>query len=135
MDQFRERFRDETYFPKPLGRSWVVSTLTKFVKNDLPGLGGVATKATGVREWKKVVEKFETLIFQFVNETMSKGRDSALTNSMFAAMATGGQPAVGAQNLGAGYLFWTEDRTGDVADVALQARFDAMPAKEQNCAD
>ena len=109
--------------------------MTKFVKNDLPGLGGVATKATGVREWKKVVEKFETLIFQFVNETMSKGRDSALINSMFAAMATGGQPAVGAQNLGAGYLFWTEDRTGDVADVALQARFDAMPAKEQNCAD
>jgi len=80
-------------------------------------------------------QKFETLIFQFVNETMSKGRDSALTNSMFAAMATGGQPAAQAQNLGAGYLFWTEDRTGDVADVALQARFDAMPATEQNCAD
>ena len=88
-----------------------------------------------MREWKKVVEKFETLIFQFVNATMSKGRDSALTNSMFAAMAAGGQPAAQAQNLGAGYLFWTEDRTGDVVDVALQARFDAMPATEQNCAD
>ena len=108
MDQFRERFRDETYFPKPLGRSWVVSTLTKFVKNELPGLGGVANKATGVREWKKVVGKYETLIFQFVNETMSKGKDSALTNSMFAAMGAGG--AAQAQNLGASWLLVLDRR-------------------------
>ena len=29
-----------------------------------------------VREWKKVVKTFETIIFQFVNETMSKGKVS-----------------------------------------------------------
>ena len=132
MEAFRSRFKEETYFDKPFGREWVIPSLDKWVKHELVKLGGVATSKTDIRTWKKMHLKYSSIIFESVNAIMSKGKDPSLTNSMLAAMGGGGQAH---QNLGEGYMFWTEDQTGDVQSVAMQARFDALPVPEQNCCD
>ena len=132
MAAFRERFRDETYFKKPLDRGWDIPALKRFVKDDLPKLGGKVTKKTAARTWKKVSEGYEEIMYDYVSTLMSKGKDPALANSMLAAMGA----APGARgNLGDGFMFWTKDRTGDINDAALQAEFNAMSVQEQNCAD
>ena len=51
MEAFQTRFGDETYMPKPLGREWDLSgmpQLAKFLKVELPKLGGKATKSIKV---------------------------------------------------------------------------------------
>ena len=133
MDEFRARFKEETYFKKPQGREWDISALKTFVKTTLPTLGGVVTKNTGIREWNRIIEKYENIIFEFINQLMSKGRDSALTNSMVAAMGSGSGER--STMLGEGYMFWCKDRTGDDPSPDMQARFEAMAQEQQECCD
>ena len=125
MAAFRERFRDETYFKKPLDRGWDIPALKRFIKDDLPKLGGKVTKKTAARTWKKVSEGYEEIMYDYVSTLMSKGKDPALANSMLAAMGVGAAPGARG-NLGEGFMFWTKDRTGDIEDAALQAEFNAM---------
>jgi len=54
MEAFRKRFQEETYFDKPLGRDWVVRSLDKWVKGELAKLGGLVTRKTDIRSWKKI---------------------------------------------------------------------------------
>ena len=133
MEAFRKRFQEETYFDKPLGRDWVVPSLDKWVKGELAKLGGLVTRKTDIRTWKKIHSKYSSIIFEHINAIMSKGKDPSLTNSMISAMGAGQQQAH--RNLGEGYIFWTEDQTGDSLRAGMQARFNAMPDSEQNCCD
>ena len=132
MEAFRMRFQEETYFDKPLGRIWEIPSLGKWVKGEFAKLGGVVTRETDIRTWKKIHLKYSSIIFEHINAIMSKGKDPSLTNSMIAAMGAGQQAH---QSLGEGYLFWTEDQTGDGVGAGMQARFNALPASEQNCCD
>ena len=120
MAAFRDRFKDETYFDKPHGREWTIPALDKWLAAGLKELGGVVTKKTDIRIWGQIESKYAGIIFEFINAIMSKGRDPSLTNNMLAAMGQNGQAH---QNLGEGYVFWTEDQTGSNPDPAMQVRF------------
>ena len=80
------------------------------MKGELANLGGVVTRKTDIRTWKKIHLKYSSIIFEHINAIMSKGKDPSLTNSMIAAMGAGQQAH---RNLGEGDLFWTKDQTGE----------------------
>ena len=71
MAAFRERFRDETYFEKPLDRGWDIPALKRFLKEDLAKLGGKVTKKTASRTWKRVSESNEEITYNYVSTLMS----------------------------------------------------------------
>ena len=126
MKAFRERFREESWFPKPQNRTWtnIEKALERFISSELKKSGGKISKSTLKRDFDRFRTSYQSLFFQQVNDFLK--RDVGVKNGLFAAMGAG------AATLAEGHVYWMKDVTGD--DDSLQADFDALNEREQRCA-
>ena len=125
MQAFSERFREESWFKKPLDRTWpeIEKKVSRFVKEGLKKLGGAVSKDTSTRDFNRFKVAYESLFFTIVNDLLK--RDVGVKNGLYAAMGAG------ASQLGAGHVYWMKDMTGDIAEH--QAEFDGLSQREQGC--
>ena len=132
MKGFTNRYREETYFKRPLGREWTVKTFAPFVLKMKADHGGIVTKQTTPREFARIVKLYESFWLDHLNLLLRK--DDAVKNGMLAALgvAVAETPAA---NMGAGFIFWQDDPHGGDNSPEMQARFDALPQSEQDRCD
>ena len=121
MECFERRFRKKTHFEKPMGRGWTSKSFDAHMKRQNDEWGGPITEETSIRNYEKIISNYESVWYSFTNSLLCA--DVAVKNSMFASM---GIAQAGQQSMGAGYIFFTKDPTGDVVDDDLQDEFDAL---------
>jgi hypothetical protein len=126
MRAFRERFREESWFPKPQNRTWpaVLKALEAFHNTELKKVGGKVMKETSKRDFVRFKVLYQSMFFQVINDFLK--RDVGVKNGLFAAMGAG------ASTLGEGHVYWMKDITGDTP--GLQAEFDGLDPRQQRCA-
>ena len=130
MERFKRRFRKKTHFEKSLGRDWTSKSFDAHMKRQNDEWGGRTTKETSIRNYEKIISNYELVWYSFTNLLLRT--DMAVKNSMFASM---GIAQAGQQSIGAGYIFFTKDPTGDIGDNNLQDKFAALSPQEQNRCD
>ena len=128
MQSFGKRFKKETHFKKPLGRTWTVKLLEKHLTKQSSEWGGVVTKYTSVRDYDNIIDSYENVWYQKVNTLLKS--DTAVKNDMLTAMGVAQAGAAQAAS-GTGYIFWTKDRTGDNNAPGMQGEYDALTQPEQ----
>ena len=74
MKAFRTRFREESWYSKPQGRSWpaIEKAIERFVKVELKGFGGKITSETSKRDFDRFKSAYASLFFTQVNEFLKK---------------------------------------------------------------
>ena len=61
MQAFSERFREESWFKKPLDKSWpeILKKVSRFVKEELKKFEGVVGKDTSTRDFNRFKIEYE----------------------------------------------------------------------------
>lgn len=126
MSAFGERFREESWFPKPLDRSWpdIKKKVAHSLKEEMKKYGGAISNDTSTHDFTRFKNGYKSMFFAIVNDLLKK--DIGVKNGLYAAMGSG------QSQLAAGHVYWMKDIIGD--DNSLQAEYNAMPAREQSCA-
>lgn len=74
MSAVWERFREESWFPKPIDRSWpeIEKKVACFLKEETKKYGGAISKDISTRVFTRFQTGYEPMFFAIVNDLLKK---------------------------------------------------------------
>ena len=91
-------------------------------------LGGRITSETTLRQANKIVKKYDSICFLFVEQLVRK--DMTVKRTMLGSLEVLAESDAATREAGAGQVYWATDPTGDNEET--QAVFDDLDEREQS---